>query len=78
VDGWMRGIGGRWAEREGQREYRFSSLMKLKKKRKNTLSFTSPEKEIFFCIDDVSTWGKKKALLITTGVTVLVKPLISF
>ena len=50
MDGWMRGIGGRWAEREGQREYRFSSLMKLKKKRKITLSFTSPEKDFFFVL----------------------------
>jgi len=28
-------------------EYRFSSLVKLKKKRKITLSFTSPEKDFF-------------------------------
>ena len=59
--GW---IGG---EREKVRgEYRFSSLVKRKKKRKITLSFTSPEKDFFFIFYDVITWGKKKALLITT------------
>jgi hypothetical protein len=36
-----------WVEREGKG---FSSLMKQKKKLKTTLSFASPEKEIFIFI----------------------------
>ena len=40
-------------------EYRFSSLVKFKKKEKHTLSFTSPEKD-FFYIYGVITWGEKK------------------
>jgi hypothetical protein len=42
----MRGwVGGRMGIRG---EYRFSSLLKKKKKGKIALSFASPEKEIFF------------------------------
>ena len=48
-------------------EYRFSSFVKQKKKRKITLSFTSPGKDFFFYIYDVITWGKKKAVLIPTN-----------
>jgi hypothetical protein len=36
-------------------EYRFSSLVSKEKKRKNTLSFTSPEKDFFFYIYEVFT-----------------------
>jgi hypothetical protein len=40
----------------------FNSLMKQNKKAKNyALSFASPEKEFFFYIYDVITWGKKKS-----------------
>jgi hypothetical protein len=39
-------MGGRRVRVRG--EYRFSSLVKQKKKRKITLSFTSPEKDFFF------------------------------
>jgi len=52
-------MGGRRVRVRG--EYRFSSLVKQKKKRKITLSFTSPEKDFFFYIYDVITWGEKKS-----------------
>jgi hypothetical protein len=69
ADGWIAGwVGSGWyvtygrigERRERARgEYRFSSLVKQKKKRKITLSFTSPEKEkYFFYIYDVITWEK--------------------
>jgi hypothetical protein len=49
--------------------YRFSSLVKLTKGGKITLSFTSPEKEFCFHIYDVITWEKiKKSSDITTAV----------
>ena len=67
ADGWIAGwVGIGWYVRYGQiverremarGEYRFSSFVKQKKKRKNTLSFTSPEKD-FFNIYEVITWEK--------------------
>ncbi len=41
-------MGGRRVRARG--EYRLSSLVKYKKKGILTLSFTSPEKNFFFCI----------------------------
>ena len=55
--------------RRGARRERggFSSPMKQKVKGKIALSFASPEKEKYFLIIyEVITWGKKKALLISS------------
>jgi hypothetical protein len=46
-------MGGRRERVRG--EYRFSSRVKQKKKRKSTLSFTSPEKKNFMYIYEVFT-----------------------
>jgi hypothetical protein len=49
-------IGGRRERVRG--EYRFSSLMKLKKRGENYALFYFAEKRFFFDIYDVITWGK--------------------
>jgi hypothetical protein len=49
VKGGVKGLSSRAELRDKVRgEYRFSSLMKQKKKAKIALSFASPEKELFF------------------------------
>ncbi len=66
VDGWVggfefaRGMSG-WADGRmgGWVDGWFMKLMKLKKKRKITLSFTSPETDYFFYIYEVFTWENK-------------------
>jgi predicted RNA binding protein YcfA (HicA-like mRNA interferase family) len=42
-----------WVRGKTRGEYRFMKLMKLKKKGKITLSFTSPEKHYFFVYDAI-------------------------
>jgi hypothetical protein len=54
MGGW---VGGRMGIR-GQ--YRFSSLVKQKKKEKNYAVLYFTGKRIFFYIYDVITWGKQK------------------
>ena len=57
-------------------EYRFSSLVKSKKKEKIYAVFYFAGKIFFFCIYDVITWGEKKALLITTKVSLIFERLL--
>ena len=62
MGGWMGGcrngwMGGRRVRATG--EYRFSFLVKLKKKRKNYAVFYFAGKRLYIYIYEVDTWGKK-------------------